>query len=173
MPGHFARTGPVLVGLRAGPVPVYFAPAGPLLGDVARAGSLPAHYGRPDVSVLFHGPEEGISKCRASSATCAGASCTGCRGPICACVSFSAAQAWNCLNRASDGGSLVSVWLRPAASKGQQFRRGRRVPCSRRQIESGNRLNCWRRLIGARLKRRFIDQRSRDVRKERNWISHR
>ena len=47
MPGHFARTGPVLVHLvRAGPVPVHFAPAGPLLGDSARAGALAAHFVR-------------------------------------------------------------------------------------------------------------------------------
>ena len=45
MLGDFARTGPVLVHLvRAGPVPVHFAPAGPLLRDVARTGSLPAHF---------------------------------------------------------------------------------------------------------------------------------
>src|SRR3984893_17116874 len=44
-PAHFARPGPVLVHLvRAGPV--HFAPAGPLRGDVARVGSLPAHFVR-------------------------------------------------------------------------------------------------------------------------------
>ena len=49
VPGHFARTGPVLVHLvRAGPVPVHFAPAGPLLGDSARAGALAAHFVRAE-----------------------------------------------------------------------------------------------------------------------------
>ena len=47
----------------------------------------------------------------AFSAPCAGAVfCTTCAGaPTCACASFSAAQAWNGLNRASDDGSLFSV----------------------------------------------------------------
>jgi hypothetical protein len=46
--GHFAQTGPVRVlGLlvRAGLVPVNFAPAGLSFGDCARAASLPVHYG--------------------------------------------------------------------------------------------------------------------------------
>src|SRR5882672_683067 len=44
VPGHFAPTGPVLGRLlRAGPVPAHFAPASPLLGAFARARSLPAH----------------------------------------------------------------------------------------------------------------------------------
>ena len=58
MPGHFAQAGLVLGRpVRAGPVPVHFAPppgpllgdyasAGPLLGDSARAGSQPAHFAR-------------------------------------------------------------------------------------------------------------------------------
>ena len=45
-PGHFALTGPVLGRLvRAGPVPVQFAPAGSFFGDFARAVQ-PAHFGR-------------------------------------------------------------------------------------------------------------------------------
>ncbi len=45
MPGHLARAGFVLGRLlRAGPVPVHFAPAGPVVGDSARA--LPAHFAR-------------------------------------------------------------------------------------------------------------------------------
>lgn len=46
--GHFAQTGPVGVLellVRAGPVPVNFAPAGLSFGDCARAASLPVHYG--------------------------------------------------------------------------------------------------------------------------------
>src|SRR5258708_39493704 len=44
VPGYFAPTGPGLGRLlRAGPVPAHFAPASPLLGASARARSLPAH----------------------------------------------------------------------------------------------------------------------------------
>ena len=44
MLGDFEQAGPALERLvRAGPVPVRFAPAGPSVGDSARAGSLPAH----------------------------------------------------------------------------------------------------------------------------------
>lgn len=49
----------------------------------------------------------------------------------------------------------------------------RRVCRLRRQILSaGDRLNCWRRRTGVRLKRRFFDPRSRDVLNERDRISH-
>ena len=49
----------------------------------------------------------------------------------------------------------------------------RRVACRRRQILSaGDRLNCWRRRTGVRLKRRFFDPRSRDILNERDRISH-
>ena len=47
MPGHFARTGPVLVHLvPAGLVPVHFAPPGRLLGDYAPAGPLLGDFAR-------------------------------------------------------------------------------------------------------------------------------
>jgi hypothetical protein len=49
----------------------------------------------------------------------------------------------------------------------------RRVACRRRQILSaGDRLNCWRRRTGVKLKRRFFDPRSRDILNERDRISH-
>jgi len=50
----------------------------------------------------------------------------------------------------------------------------RRVRCRRRQIlRGGDCLNGWRRRIGLRLKRRFVDPPIRHVRNERNRISDR
>ena len=41
--------------VRAGPVPVHFAPAGPLLVDVAQSESLPAHFARAGAVGVFSG----------------------------------------------------------------------------------------------------------------------
>ena len=41
--------------VRAGPVPVHFAPAEPLLVDVARSESLPAHFARAGAVGVFSG----------------------------------------------------------------------------------------------------------------------
>ena len=106
-PGHFiTQSGPVLGRpAPAGPRAAHFHGAG-------RGGSLPAHFVRTWSFVAFAWAVQVLG---AFSKICARASCTGCIGSICGtgstCVRASslAAQAWNCLNRTSAGGSLFSV----------------------------------------------------------------
>jgi len=113
-------------------VPGHFAPTGPVLGRLYVRGLylcilLPQVFARGfctckvSARAILYGPGplllHGRIGAGAFSATGAGASCTTCAwgilcglyGLTCARRTFLGAQAWNCLNRASDAGSLFSV----------------------------------------------------------------
>ena len=111
----------------------------------------------------------GRAAARAFSTARAGATWTGCPGPACAGEFSLAAQASNF----STNLRMEPRWFRSEFFRGFQsrskFDAGRRVASNRRQsLGIGGRLDCRRRRIGLRLKRRAVDQRSLDVRKQRH-----
>ena len=107
----------------------------------------------PDVSVFLHGPKR-----------CPGICLSWCRGIL-------RNLSWSILNGLYGSDPCLRIfqgirwWLSifrliliSRLSGGSHFVAGRRILCGRWQsLSIGGRLNCWRRLIGARLKRRFVD----------------
>ena len=182
MPGHFAQTGPVLGRLvRAGPVPVHFCSRWIFFRGILRGPYLsPRTLDGPEASVLLHGPKRCWrifrNLCRGSILhnLCRGI-LNGLYGPhLCVRIILGRPS----LELPKQGFrrwlTIFRLTLTGGFRGGSNFVAGRRVLCGQRQsLSIGGRLNCWRRLIGAGLKRRFVDQRSCDVRKERHGISHR
>ena len=192
--GHFAQTGPVLGGrLRAGPVPVHLvAPPGPLLDDFAGAGSLRVHFARtgPVGASSRAGLRRGhpAPPVRAQLARAGGLVCPrlflGRPGLELLEQFFSdrlvvgsdwlavLGLALTALGLALTGG--LGLALIGRFNSRSNFVARRRVRRCRRQIlRAGDCLNCRRRRIGVRLKRRFVDPPIRHVRNERNRISDR